>query len=124
MTIVTLDKTNRVHSANIGDSGYKWMRRFSNGKFQVLFQTVEQQHSFNFPYQLGSANSKLAKSDSPSDAIVTSHVPQHGDFFLVGSDGLFDNIFMPEILTIMNRYGAYNHHGEMINKDYVARILA
>lgn len=124
MTIVTMDKNGRVHSANLGDSGYKWLRRHPNGQFQVLFESPEQQHSFNFPYQLASPTSKHTKGDSASSSQVRYHDPQDNDFFLLGTDGIFDNIYLKEILNILNRYGQYDRNGEMTNKDYVARVLA
>ena len=68
--------------------------------------------------------SRHAKGDDPSRSQIQSHNPQHNDFFILGTDGLFDNIFMREIIAIMNREGRYDRNGEMTNKDYVARILA
>lgn len=46
--------------ANIGDCGVSVIR-----KNNYIFRSEEQQHSFNFPYQLGTAS-----FDSPSDAQV------------------------------------------------------
>lgn len=46
--------------ANIGDCGISVIRRND-----YIFRSEEQQHSFNFPYQLGTAS-----FDSPSDAQV------------------------------------------------------
>lgn len=58
----------------------------------IVFQTSEQQHSFNFPYQLGT-NSK----DRPADAQSYSVPVQRGDVIVMGSDGLFDNLFGSDI---------------------------
>lgn len=124
MTIVTMDRTGRVHTANLGDSGYRWLRKQPNGQFKVLYSSPEQQHSFNFPYQLASSTSKHAKGDNPSSSRVKYHDPQHNDVFLLGTDGLFDNIFMGEILDILNRYGHYDRTGQMVNKDQIAKVLA
>jgi hypothetical protein len=33
MTIVTMDAIGRLHTANLGDSGYKIFRRYPNGQF-------------------------------------------------------------------------------------------
>ena len=33
MTIVTMDVIGRIHTANLGDSGYKIFRRYPNGQF-------------------------------------------------------------------------------------------
>jgi protein phosphatase PTC7 len=51
-----------LHSANLGDSGFLIVR---NG--EVVFQSPQQQHHFNFPYQLGYSGSV---QDSPDRAQV------------------------------------------------------
>ena len=68
MVVLTLDGKNVVRSANLGDSGYKWMRRSSNGNFALMYQSKEQQHSFNFPYQLASLGNTQAQGDSPTQS--------------------------------------------------------
>ena len=39
---------NMLHAANLGDSGFMVIRGDS-----IVFKSRTQQHSFNFPYQLG-----------------------------------------------------------------------
>jgi protein phosphatase PTC7 len=51
-----------LHASNVGDSGFLVVRA---GK--VAFQCPQQQHRFNFPYQLGSLGSM---SDKPEQAMV------------------------------------------------------
>lgn len=55
---------------------------------------------------------------------VTTHTVQNNDFILLGTDGLFDNVFMRDIIAIIKQYGQYDSYGQMTNKDKVARILA
>ena len=62
-----------------------------------IFRTEEQQHSFNFPYQLGTGS-----KDRPCDAQFFTVQIQEGDLVLVGSDGLFDNLFDEDILSIIH----------------------
>jgi len=50
----------RLHAANLGDSGF-WVLR---GR-QVVHRSPQQQHAFNWPFQLGSPGSR---SDTPSSA--------------------------------------------------------
>jgi len=58
--VLTLAKNSgRLEAANLGDSGYMIVR---DGKIAV--RSKEQQHDFNFPYQLGVGG----PSDSPRDA--------------------------------------------------------
>ncbi|KAI9496170.1 phosphatase 2C-like domain-containing protein [Zychaea mexicana] len=74
--------------ANLGDCGVSIIR-----KDDFVFRSEEQQHSFNFPYQLGTAS-----FDYPSDAQQFSIKIEEGDIVIVASDGLFDNLFDDEIL--------------------------
>jgi len=77
---------------NIGDSGFMIIRDGS-----IFFRFKEQLHSFNYPYQLGTASANI-----PSDASVVSFELKEGDIVIVGSDGLFDNLFDAEILDIIS----------------------
>ncbi|KAI9265999.1 phosphatase 2C-like domain-containing protein [Sporodiniella umbellata] len=74
--------------ANIGDCGVSVIR-----KHNYVFRSEEQQHSFNFPYQLGTAS-----FDSPQDAQQFTIKIEENDIIVLGSDGLFDNLFDEEIL--------------------------
>ncbi|KAJ1993298.1 hypothetical protein H4R33_000707 [Dimargaris cristalligena] len=87
-------RDDELRVANLGDCGLAVVRR---GEF--VFRTEEQQHSFNFPYQIGTGC-----ADRPEDAQVFAFKVQRGDIILVGSDGLFDNLFDEDILEEIQRY--------------------
>ena len=53
-----------LHAANLGDSGFLLVRGGN-----PVFQTPQQQHHFNFPYQLGS-KAMGAMNDGPESAQV------------------------------------------------------
>lgn len=89
--IMVLDKTT-FHAANLGDSGFLIVR---DGK--LVFQTPQQQHSFNFPYQIGSED---GAGDQPDCAQVFEFTVQPGDIVVAGTDGLFDNVFPEEIAVV------------------------
>ena len=57
-----------LHAANLGDSGFLLVRGGN-----PVFQTPQQQHHFNFPYQLGS-RAMGAMNDGPESAQVRSSV--------------------------------------------------
>lgn len=57
---------NKLHAANLGDSGFLVVR-----KRTVVFRCPSQQHRFNFPYQLGCPGTQ---SDLPEHAEVRLHV--------------------------------------------------
>ncbi|ORX58235.1 protein serine/threonine phosphatase 2C [Hesseltinella vesiculosa] len=74
--------------ANLGDCGISVIRQNN-----YVFRSEEQQHSFNFPYQLGTAS-----FDSPTDAQQFTVKVQDGDLMILASDGLFDNLYDEEIM--------------------------
>jgi len=77
--------------ANLGDCGLSIIRHN-----HFVFRTEEQQHSFNFPYQLGTNS-----FDSPQDAQRFTVKVEKGDIIILASDGLFDNLFDEDILEIV-----------------------
>ncbi|KAI8331197.1 phosphatase 2C-like domain-containing protein [Chlamydoabsidia padenii] len=77
--------------ANLGDCGISVIRRNN-----YIFRSEEQQHAFNFPYQLGTGS-----SDQPKDAQVFNVKVEKDDIIIMGSDGLYDNLFDKEILAII-----------------------
>lgn len=78
-------------AANLGDSGFMVIRGM-----EIVFRTKEQQHSFNFPYQIGTGS-----ADKPQDAQRLSVEVQPGDLVIAGTDGLWDNLFDEDILEIL-----------------------
>lgn len=80
-----------LNAANLGDSGFMVMRGL-----EVVFKTKEQQHSFNFPYQIGTGS-----ADKPHHAQRLSIEVQPGDLIITGTDGLWDNLFTEDILEVV-----------------------
>lgn len=78
-------------AANLGDSGFMVVRGL-----EVVFKTKEQQHSFNFPYQIGTGS-----ADKPHHAQRLSIEVQPGDLIIAGTDGLWDNLFTEDILEVI-----------------------
>lgn len=90
---VLLVKGDVLYSANLGDSGFLLVRHE-----QVAYRTKEQQHSFNFPYQLGTDS-----TDMPLDSDTHMLTLLPGDYIVAATDGVFDNLFDAEILYIVNK---------------------
>ena len=85
--------------ANMGDSGFLIIRNE-----EILLQSSEHQHRFNFPYQLG--RNKYGEphgEDRPSDAEIYQITLEKGDVVVMGSDGLLDNVWPKEILDYINK---------------------
>lgn len=59
----------------------------------LFYKSPVQQHSFNHPYQLGQTS-----GDLPSSAMRIELAMEAGDVIVVGTDGLFDNMYSDEIL--------------------------
>lgn len=68
-----------------------------NGK--IFYRSTDLQHSFNFPYQLAFVPEH---SNSPDDAFVRPFKLRRNDIIVIGSDGLFDNLFDEAILHHVN----------------------
>jgi len=91
--VVTLEGT-LLRMAHIGDCGMLIVRDGA-----PLLRTVEQQHDFNFPFQLGAGS-----RNSPADAATCEIRVRPGDVVILGSDGLFDNLFDEEIVAMVTRH--------------------
>ncbi|CAL4965448.1 unnamed protein product [Urochloa decumbens] len=91
--IAMLEKTGTLKIASVGDCGLKIIR-----KGQVMFSIYPQEHYFDCPYQISSE----AVGQTYQDAVVCSVNLMEGDTIVSGSDGLFDNIFDQEIISIVS----------------------
>lgn len=96
-------KTGVLNSVVLGDSGFLVAgRRDTNHSTHVIFRSPQQEHEFGWPYQLGHHK----HANRPSDAIMDSFQVYPGDTIVMGSDGLFDNLFIPTILTEIRKHRA------------------
>lgn len=86
-------KGGRIYAANLGDSGFILIR----GGKEALASTPLQ-HYFDCPYQLN--NSETAPSDTSEDATMYELDVKEGDIIVAASDGLFDNVFTDDIISI------------------------
>ena len=88
-----------LHAANLGDSGFLVLRKGVDDQsgWQALYKSQEQAHFFNCPFQLGTGS-----KDSPADADLLSLELSENDLVLVGTDGFFDNMFMDDVLEIVD----------------------
>jgi protein phosphatase PTC7 len=88
--IVLLLQGTQLFTANLGDSGFVLVRGS-----EVVYASPPQQHGFNYPFQLSNGG-----KDRPLHADRVQLQVEAGDIIVVGSDGLFDNLF-PEQITQM-----------------------
>merc|ERR1719428_41693 len=93
LCVVEVDGS-KLRGANVGDSGFRVIR-----EGQILMASQPMQHRFNCPYQLayqGLVPSAVIDSAESADLYEISIQP--GDFIVAGTDGLFDNVFDPDIV--------------------------
>ncbi|GAB2274276.1 hypothetical protein Dimus_009042 [Dionaea muscipula] len=88
--VAMLERSGTLRIATVGDCGLRVIR-----KGQVIFLTSPQEHYFDCPYQLSSE----AIGQTYLDAVVTSIELMEGDMIVMGSDGLYDNVFDQEIIS-------------------------
>ncbi|KAL0479670.1 protein phosphatase PTC7 [Acrasis kona] len=86
---------------NLGDSSIMVVR---DGK--ILFKSQEQTHFFNCPYQLSIPSNGESIFDSAKEKADSFDQGQNlelleGDYVVVATDGLWDNLFTDQILTII-----------------------
>jgi len=91
-----------LKSANLGDSGFVVIR---NGN-EIIYKTKEVTHGFNAPFQLSippKNHPTPVFQDDPNDAHMneTPILLLEGDVIVMGSDGIFDNIFDEQITDIV-----------------------
>lgn len=84
----------RLHASNLGDSGFMVVR---DG--ELAFMSPQQQHEFNFPYQIGSSDSM---ADSPGAAQRFTLDVEPGDIVVAATDGVFDNVYPDEAAALVS----------------------
>ena len=112
----------QLHARNLGDSGFLLVR---HGK--LLFASPQQQHHFNFPFQLGSPGTTSTPAEraqvradphtrpvqcvqvnpskhstSPLRVQPFSMQVRTGDIIVLGTDGLLDNVFNEESAALVS----------------------
>jgi protein phosphatase PTC7 len=104
-----------LRTANLGDSGYLLLRK-QGLDLVSIFRTKEQSHSFNFPYQVGTGG------DDPAVADTQDHTIQDRDIIVLGSDGLFDNLFDIKIIELLRPF--LRDRDDILDPSLVAEIIA
>lgn len=100
-----------VKVMNLGDSGALIIRPSQKA---IIFRTKPGQQGFNTPHQIG-----FGFSGEPQGSIrmqATMHTPpplQKGDIILLGTDGLFDNLYDQDILAHLLQGGTTQQLAKM-----------
>lgn len=83
----------KLVGVNLGDSGVMVIR---DGR--VVMKSREQQHYFNCPFQLGTDSMDAVRSGHIIDWTI-----RRGDWIVMATDGLWDNVFTKEVLDAVAR---------------------
>lgn len=114
--MATLDeKAPILYTANLGDSGYLLLRK-EGLDLVTLFRSKEQQHSFNFPFQVGTGG------DDPAKAETQLHDVKQGDIIILGSDGLWDNLFDVKVIDLVRPF--IRDADVLADPELVAEVIA
>lgn len=139
-----------LHSLSLGDSSFIVLRPRDGCKnLSAVYRSVEQQHSFNCPYQLANLPKPIkyqelidkgfstlitllkrtsqSMNDSAFDA-ETEMIPlKHGDIIIAGTDGLFDNMYDQDIIKtaeqVMLAYDQPQLIADALSKILVERAI-
>ncbi|KAF8820527.1 serine/threonine specific protein phosphatase, partial [Cardiosporidium cionae] len=123
--IVCLDeKGERIGVSNLGDSTMILLHPQRSDNMSCVYRTKEQQHQFNCPYQLSRLpkpedyealkaegkdllvrvlqKSTMLPQDTPVMASSCELKVTEGDLIILGTDGVFDNLYDFEICDLAN----------------------
>ena len=89
---------------------------------KVVGKTKETLHGFNFPAQIGNiGDPRLGQmnSDTSKDATIDNFPVQEGDIVVVGTDGLWDNVFEDQIAKILAKSDIFvkSKNGVVVKDD-------
>ena len=155
------ERGERLGIANLGDSGMVHFRKqFLTGALSMtcVMRTKEQQHGFNTPYQLSRlpdpkdydeiamdpiytelitalrslTGRQLSGIDKPEDCEEYSTRVKEGDLILFGTDGILDNLWNYDLLSVVGEAAAvspydartFNRVAEVTDPEDIARAVA
>eukprot|EP01095_Lingulamoeba_sp_RSL-Kostka_P014033 TRINITY_DN599_c0_g1_i1.p1 TRINITY_DN599_c0_g1~~TRINITY_DN599_c0_g1_i1.p1 ORF type:complete len:341 (+),score=101.60 TRINITY_DN599_c0_g1_i1:152-1174(+) len=113
ITVISFDKKEKVmYSGNLGDSGFMVVRRGF-----LIFASPEIQHEFNFPFQIGAYGDGLDATQIEKIKLIDD------DIIVMGSDGLFDNLFKLDIIDLLldDEYPGNKAEYIALTAEYVSR---
>ncbi|KAK4855900.1 hypothetical protein QYF36_012103 [Acer negundo] len=93
--VAMLERNGTLKVASVGDCGLRIIR-----EGRIIYSSSPQEHYFDCPYQLSSE----VVTQTYLDANVSSVEMMEGDIIVMGTDGLFDNVFDHEILSTVARF--------------------
>ncbi|CAG8546291.1 phosphatase 2C-like domain-containing protein [Gigaspora rosea] len=112
--LIAVLRDDELRITNIGDCGLCVIRHNN-----IIFRNEEQQHSFNYPFQLG-----IYSYDKPKDSQEFTIKIQKGDLIVIGSDGIFDNLYEEDILEEIAQFTNPQQGGLRVDPQVISDSLA
>lgn len=106
-----------LYTSQVGDSGLAVYGR-QGTQWEVVHPYQSYQMQFNMPYQL--AANPLHGND-PQVAVERALPIKHNDIIVMGSDGLFDNMYDNSIINVLRDYAP---NGVIEDPKVVAKVIA
>jgi protein phosphatase PTC7 len=90
--------------ANLGDCKLSVFRKNtkSSKSTKVVYSSTPQSYRFNFPYQLSSRTDAIFEEGIRA-AVINSLELKSGDVIIIGSDGIWDNLYEKKIIKIIQK---------------------
>uniref|UniRef100_A0A7I4BT21 Protein phosphatase n=1 Tax=Physcomitrium patens TaxID=3218 RepID=A0A7I4BT21_PHYPA len=113
--VALLERNGVLHVASVGDCGIRILRQG-----RVVFASQPQQHYFDCPYQFSSEQS----GQSAADAMVFKAELKEGDSIVMGSDGLFDNVYDRDVETTLSVFGGSDEESAIRSAKALAALAS
>ncbi|TXG74467.1 hypothetical protein EZV62_003046 [Acer yangbiense] len=100
--VAMLERNGTLKVASVGDCGLRIIR-----EGRIIYSSSPQEHYFDCPYQLSSEVVTQTYLDADLISLqkqVSSVEMREGDIIVMGTDGLFDNVFDHEIVSTTARF--------------------
>jgi len=122
MVVARLDgETGTLDVCNLGDAGLRVLR-----EGRVVATTQDQQYEFDMPYQMACQEFVDIEYNKAKDGNRTAVEVKDGDWLILGSDGLFDNMYDEEIAALQMQAETKGKDAgdEYFQAQVIARALA
>ena len=110
-------QANEIDMCLLGDAGYMLVRP-EGDSLSLLYRSKDQVFSFDFPFQCGT------NGNSPHESAQTRHAVRNGDLVVLGSDGVWDNLYDEMVLDTVRGVVGRNRKGAHADVDALARAVA
>jgi protein phosphatase PTC7 len=87
---------------------------------RIVLASQPQQHYFDCPYQFSSEEA----GQSAADAVVFKAELKEGDTIVMGSDGLFDNVYDRDIETTLSIFGGSDQESAQRSANALAALAS